>query len=397
MKRKTGLWLALLSVGAALFLSGCSAGELLDMLTGTTQREDQETVTVSDQEPGQRVYMDEITGTMAGFDGEHIRLQQDEKAFDFDVISATMECALGILAGDEISVIYEGKLEDDDTSHVKALKVTDALHKKEQLREDTISGTLVGIGSSSLTIALDDGSELSLPVIGRPQYYSEGLKDDMRLYVHLVGEILEGQDAYGMPGGSHVTVLSVSDIDPFSLPAEDPLRAARAQQTPAPGRETAASDDELPSRLRCSVENLSGQALKVMPDQYDTSLTLDVSEIPFVLPEGCLEGAAIDIYYYGTFNGENTDGMRIIQVRGVEASRLQMADIRSQVAGSVTGTTADTVTLMTPDQTLFTCRTHRARNHLTQPLLPGTEVRVILNPSASVGTNIYSVISLEDG
>ena len=397
MIRKTGLWLTLLSVMAALFLSGCSAGELLDMLTGTTQHEDQEALPASDQEPAQRVYMDEITGTLAGFDGEHIRLQQDEKAYDFEVISATIESASGILSGDEISVIYEGKLDGDDTSQIKALKVTDALHKKEQLREYTISGLLVDIGSASLTLALDDGRDLRLPVIGRPQYYSEGLKEGMQLYVHLVGEILEGQDAFGMPEGSHVTVLSVSDLDPFSIPAEDPLRAARAQQTPAPDRETASPDGNLPSRLRCSVENLSGQTLKVMPDQYDTPLVLDVSEIPFVLPEGCLEGAAIDIYYYGSFNGEDTKDMRIIQVRGVEASRLQMADIRSQVAGTVTGTTADTVSLVTPDQSLFTCRTHKARNRLTQPLLPGAQICVILDPSASIGTNIYSVISLEDG
>ena len=38
-----------------------------------------------------------------------------------------------MITGDEISVIYEGQLSNKDTSTVKALKVVDDFHKKNQL------------------------------------------------------------------------------------------------------------------------------------------------------------------------------------------------------------------------------------------------------------------------
>ena len=106
-------------------LSGCSLGDLVDRFVSTGDTPAQET-----GEIGPRIYMDEVKGQLRDFTGNQLTVKSNETLYIFDVSQATLECEDGMITGDEVSVIYEGQLNDTDTTTVKALKVVDEVHKK---------------------------------------------------------------------------------------------------------------------------------------------------------------------------------------------------------------------------------------------------------------------------
>ena len=46
---------------------------------------------------------------------EYLSRYSDENTYVFDVCQATLECAEGLIAGNEICIIYEGQLSDTDS------------------------------------------------------------------------------------------------------------------------------------------------------------------------------------------------------------------------------------------------------------------------------------------
>ena len=117
----------LLSSCVLLSLSGCTAGDLI--ASYTSSQSDTSTAQEASDTPKQRVYMDEVKGTLQDFTGATLTMASQEQTYVFDVSEATLECEDGMITGDEISVIYEGQLSNDDTSTVKALKVVYDFHK----------------------------------------------------------------------------------------------------------------------------------------------------------------------------------------------------------------------------------------------------------------------------
>ena len=132
-------------------LSGCTAG---DMITSYTSTSDQSEATLQNtsETPKQRVYMDEIKGTLKDFTGATLTMENQEQTYVFDLSEATLECEDGMITGDEISVIYEGQLSNKDTSTVKALKVVDDFHKKNQLEVRKAYGEVLRLTSNNSTI-----------------------------------------------------------------------------------------------------------------------------------------------------------------------------------------------------------------------------------------------------
>lgn len=138
-----------------LSLSGCTASDLItDYISNSQSATDtsQEAAQESSQTPKQRVYMDEIKGTLQDFTGTTLTVTSQEQTYIFDLSDATLECEDGMITGDEISVIYEGQLSNDDTSTVKALKVVDDFHKKNQLEVRKAYGEVQSLTPNTITI-----------------------------------------------------------------------------------------------------------------------------------------------------------------------------------------------------------------------------------------------------
>ena len=129
----------LITIGIAclfsLSLSGCSLGSVIDRFTASDD------AAIQDINPeSTRVYMDEIRGELQNFTGNQITLLSDEESYTFDISQATLECSNGMLAGDAVSVVYEGQLDSTNTGAVHALKVVDDYHQMTTLEDQTFRG-----------------------------------------------------------------------------------------------------------------------------------------------------------------------------------------------------------------------------------------------------------------
>ena len=180
-------------------LCGCTPGKLVEAITGRLETQDGDAYTVTPAPHASRVYMDEIDGVLSGFDGSQLTVSSGEETYVFDVSGASIECAGGLLSGDEISVIYEGRLNGMDTENVKALKVTDALHKKNVLKEYKLTGQITALTPWSVTIRTDKGQSVQCTAAGKPMHFSTGLILGNPVTVHLVGDVPEGQNPAGSP------------------------------------------------------------------------------------------------------------------------------------------------------------------------------------------------------
>ena len=168
-------------------LSGCTAG---DMITSYTSTSDQSETTLQNtsETPKQRVYMDEIKGTLKDFTGATLTMESQEQTYVFDLSEATLECEDGMITGDEISVIYEGQLSNKDTSTVKALKVVDDFHKKNQLEVRKAYGEVQSLTPNTITIKNKKGKTATYPITGTEQYYQNGIRTGVWVYIHFKGK-----------------------------------------------------------------------------------------------------------------------------------------------------------------------------------------------------------------
>ncbi|MDO4308340.1 MAG: hypothetical protein Q4C77_16085 [Eubacteriales bacterium] len=360
-------------------MAGCSLGTLIDRFVSAGD------ASVSETTPDKpRVYMDELKGILHDFTGSQITVLADKELYIFDVSQASLECEDGMITGDEVSVIYEGQLDDTDTSGVKALKVVDEYHKKTQLKDTTIEGTVLDFTPNTMTIKSQEGNTVTFPIAGAKQYYQNGIRKDAHVFLHYKGKILSPTDENsGGFNASHLKVLSISDVEPLKVP----------EPTPTPSPEENAVQE---NKLYCVVNNVSLNILQVVIEGTNTSLKLDLAALPCYFPGGISEGSHVTVTYTGEFNGTTPDGLTLLGITGENPASQKDSHISFRVAGTIIGSTANTVTIRTGDNAVFTFDMDKALNSSTGGLAEGCGIRITFNPAASNNSNIYSGLKIED-
>lgn len=101
-----------------------------------------------------------IDGTLVSFSGKDITIEADGQDYTFDVSKATVNTE-NMLAGDEIVIRYEGKLQGADTADVKVISVEDKGGTATEQKEKLVVGTLIKITENAITIKQNDGTELT--------------------------------------------------------------------------------------------------------------------------------------------------------------------------------------------------------------------------------------------
>ena len=372
--------LVCMCAGLCFLTSGCTAGSIIDQLSGKSEEAE------PPAPPAPRVYMDEVSGTLAYFDANSLSIKSDDVLYDFDIVDASIECSKGLLYGDEISVIYEGQMSGNDGESVHALKITDAFHKQKELKSHDITGTIQSFTLNSMTVTTSKNRTLTCSIIGRKISFPDGLAPGKNVCLKVLGKSHEISE--GVLDGTLITVLSISDQKDFRIP--DPP----AVPTPDPA---AAEPSTALQKLRAVIESLNGHQLTIMPKGGEKALTIDLSVTPLFAPGGILPGTLVDIYYYGQFNGESLAGLTIDQIRGLDPAALKSSDIEGYLEGTVVGLTANTVSVQTPDGLLFTGGLRNVPGASGSFLEPGNTVRIIIDPVLSDGTNIYRLKKIEDG
>lgn len=371
---------ALILTTAFLSLSGCSAQDRLNQLlnAGDPQIPQKEA-----EHP--RIYMDELCGIIKDFSGNQLTLFADPTLYSFDVSQADLECQNGLIAGDQVNVIYEGQLEGADTSSVKVLKVVDPFHNKPSLEEKTVYGQVQNLTANSLTLKSQDGITAVYPVTGTQQYYQNGIRSGAWVYLHYRGELKSLSQDPKQQDASHIKVISVSDVEPFKVPAPTP--------TPQVSNE---KEQKKEQKLRAVIQGVSMNTLKVLPKNSKEILNIDMSSIPCRFSGGITEGSRVNLIYTGSFNGTTLEGMNILGVTGEIPERLSSHSVSYHVSGEIAGSTANTITILSDDGMSLTFLTDSAENRSSGGLLTGSRVKLTFNPAQSRETNVYPCLRIED-
>ena len=386
MKKFTKLFL---SSCVLLSLSGCTAGDLISSYTSS--QPDSTAKQETSDTPKQRVYMDEIKGTLLDFTGATLTMTSHEQTYVFDLSEATLECEDGMITGDEISVIYEGQFSNADTSSVKALKVVDDFHKKNQLKVRKAYGEIQSLTPNTITIKNKKGKTATYPITGTEQYYQNGIHTGMWVYIHFKGKFSSSQDGQSSSlNASHLKVLSVSDIDPLTLP----------EPTPTPELSSDSADEsEKEQQLHAVIQNISSNILTVKPSGSDDSqsiLNIDLSQIPSYFKGGTAPGSYVTINYKGQYQENSLDGITVTSVTGDDPDSLATRNLTYTVSGLIIGHTANTVTIQTGDGAVITCFTEGARDTSTSSMESGASICITFDPTKSKESNIYTSIKIQD-
>ncbi len=154
-----------------------------------------------------------------------------------------------MLAGDAVSVVYEGQLDSTDTGAVHALKSSMTIIRQLLSKIRTFRGQIQDLTANSITVKSDKNQTVTFPVTGTEQYYQAGIKPGNWVYIHYKGNIVASADGNtATADGFHTKTSSVSDIDPFDVPAPTP--------TPVPQEGTEVKKD---NKLRAVIRNHSDQ------------------------------------------------------------------------------------------------------------------------------------------
>lgn len=387
MKKLTNLFICSCMVFS---LSGCTIGDVLTGYVNDSQSvssKNQETETISEA-PKHRVYMDEVKGTLQDFTGENLTLSTETQTYVFDLSQATLECEDGMITGDEISVIYEGQLDSSDTSTVKALKVVDDYHKKNELEIRRAYGEVQSLTPNTITIKNKKGKTATYPITGAEQYYQNGIHTGTWVYIHFKGKFAasDNEQQGSVLNASHLKVLSISDIDPLVLPEPTP--------TPDPTQET--DEASASKQLHAEIQNISTNILTVLPSGYDTSVNVDLSQISSYFKGGTAPGSYVNITYTGELQTNTLDGISIIAVSGDDPDSFNGRNLNYTVTGTIIGHTSNTVTIQTQDGATITCFAENVKNSSTSGMETGASIRITFDPSKSKDSNIYTSVKIED-
>ena len=380
---------ACMILGLSLFAGGCSNDQIDDHIISLQDKISDVTASDSteqeDQEPSteERVYIDELTGTLLDFDGTHLTISSNGETYVFDVSQTRLECKYGVVSSDQVSVIYQGQLSGTDISTISPIKITDKYHNETPLEDRTLKGKVKSLTSNALVIVTEKGNTVTFPVTGVRQYYKKGFKAGKWVYVHFRGkfinETLVGDKQYD---GSFTKVISVSDTDPLKVPAATP--------TPSP------EPKKKEQHLRAKIVNVSTGTMTVIPQSTGSELTVSLSSVPVYFKGGMAPGSYVNIIYTGKFNGESTSGMKIRGITGEDPDILSVRNITSTVTGTILGTTANTVLLQTYDGVKILCSRENVPDLSSSGMEEGADLRVTFNPAKSRTSNIYTCIKFED-
>ena len=378
---------ACIILGISLFMGGCSNDHSNDHIISLQDKISDASTSVSENQEGQnsspedRVYMDELSGSLQNFDGSCLTISSNGKIYTFDVSQTRLECKYGVVLSDNVSVIYEGQLSGTDISTISPIKITDQYHNETPLEDRTLKGKVKRLTSNALVIVTEKGNTVTFPVTGVKQYYKKGIKAGR--WVHFRGKFISSSQVDSKQyDGSFTKVISVSDVDPMKVP----------EPTPTPSPEPKKKEHH----LRARIVNVSTNTITVVPQTTNTELNVPVSSVPVYFKGGMAPGSYVNITYTGNFNGESTSGMKIRGITGEDPDILSVRNISSTVTGTILGTTANTVLIQTYDGVKILCDRENAQDLSTSGMEEGADLRVTFNPAKSRTSNIYSCIKFED-
>ena len=338
----------------------------------------------------ERVYMDEFQGSLKGFDGSWIRLVKNDKDYLFDISGSSVELPMGPLSGQEVSLIYQGILDEEDPSSVQVLKVTEYMHPKENLSEQGLVGTLDSLTPNTALITWENGQKIQFCTTGVRQYYKNGITPGMTVYVHFIGTLPSVPGENGLLDAKLVRVLSISDTEPLVPPAPD--------ISPSPVLKKDDEEDyDGEMEAHGTFLSVDTGSISFRTSGSDSPQNVSTEGIPCYFPAGFASLSGITLNYTGSpSDAGRVDTSSIFSITGEDPAQMRTSQMNFTVSGYVVGHTGNTVSIRTPDGAFVTCRRDGIPDSSTSSLENGSSLSVTFDPESSRNTSILKSLHLQD-
>lgn len=314
MKKKLALLLLALSVTAAM--SGCKKAPKeteppTETETETAAVTETETQTQT-QKPTETEKEDsmnktrELKGLVKASDTSTLTIQTERgKELKFTITGADIQLANGIQTGSNVTILYKGKIDGEDTSGAKVLMVVDLavgetpVTEGEPMTESaeadpnagtgTLTGSIEDVNTDRIVILADDGDPYYFSLYGTYMNLINGMRDGNYVTVEYQGDIY---------GPDLVAATSITDNDPGKGDESAPDKLA---------------EDGTHSYINGTVTDCGMNSTTIVTDDGE-ELSFDTSEATLCYNNGIAVGNYIAIEYAGELSGTDTTGVKAVAV-----------------------------------------------------------------------------------
>lgn len=392
----------------------------------------------------------EISGSIRSFTGGYLTIITDEadsRILEFNLSEAQLECENGILAGDEVTVFYDGTIKDNSTRKATVTKVAD-LSGKNKLEQQVMVAAISDVSTNMLTVMNMEGDSYSFVTTGAEFNCRNGLEPGNWVTVTYLGELKistaknikvisvtdTGEEIAAAQESILVTDVSrktstaqrariydsyTADGEPLAvLPANTELQqtgetdigwirinydggdayiySSHLSSTP-PSKTTSQptvpepSPESETSEMQACIDSVDGSMITVKSKEDENTYVFDGGKGSLEMAYGPLEGSEITITYTGKA-GHTPEESQVLSITDIDPDVVNEETGGFSVTGTVMAFGPNSITVMSNDGAQITCTTEALKEGADKEFSEGDYVTIIIKPVAN--SNVHEALEI---
>ena len=393
----------------------------------------------------------EISGSIRSFTGGYLTIVTNEeksRILEFNLSEAQLACENGILAGDAVTVAYDGTIDGNSTGKATVTKVTD-LNGKDKLEPQVMVAVISDVSANTLTVINAEGDSYNFVTAGAAYDCHNGLEPGNWVALTYLGELristaknikilsvtdsgdeitaaqqntiitdvskkistLERARIYEnytadsdvldiLPATTHLNQTGVTDFGWVRIDyngADAYIFQSHVSTTPPSGSaaspqptETEPADEE--SQMQAAITSVDHSLITVKSKDDGSTYVFDSGKASLQMTYGPLEGSEIHIAYAGK-PGRNSEDCQVLSITDIDPDVVNEETGGFSVTGTVMASGPNNITIMSNDGAQITCTTELLQESSDQEFSEGDYVTVIIKPSGS--SNVHQALHIK--
>lgn len=406
--------------------------------------------TSAEESPDASIEGGEISGKIRSFTGGYLTIitdEEDSRILEFNLSEAQLECENGILAGDAVTVVFEGTIDGNSTRKATATKVIDPAGK-DKLEQQFMIAAISDVSTNMLTVTNTEGDSYSFVTTGAAYNCSNGLEPGNWVILTYLGELKistaknikvlsvtdAGDEITAAQEETLVTALSkkISTLDRAKiydnytvdseviavLPAETQLNQTgetdigwvridyegsdayifKSHLNTIPPSNSASSPslveneiDPEETLMRACITSVDRNLITVKSEEDGDTYVFDCGKASLEMSYGPLEGSEINIAYAGKAS-RNAEDSQVISITDVDPDVVNEETGGFSVTGTVMAFGPNNITVMSNDGAQITCTTEALSESTDYEFSEGDYVTIIIKPNST--SNVHEALEI---